>query len=93
MLGHSGVRVGDDHCAFQGFGCGDGHLLGRLPTKESAERQRVGWDKHLGPRCAELLGKPGASRGRETLRKGSGFSGGHTEASLEKGWQLSGAGR
>lgn len=55
------MRVGDDHCAFHGFGCGDGHLLGRLPTKESAERQRVVWDKYLGPRCAELLGKPGAA--------------------------------
>ena len=40
------MRVGDDHCTFPGFGCGDG--LGRLPTKESAKRQRVVWDKYLG---------------------------------------------
>uniref|UniRef100_A0A8C2RYX7 Uncharacterized protein n=1 Tax=Capra hircus TaxID=9925 RepID=A0A8C2RYX7_CAPHI len=48
------VRVGDDHRAFQVFSCGDGHLLGRLPTKESAKRQRVVWVEHPRPGGAGL---------------------------------------
>lgn len=63
------MRVGDDHCTFHGFGCGDGHLLGRLPTKESVKRQRVVWDKYLGPRCAELLEKAGAEEGVRPLER------------------------
>lgn len=55
------MRVGDGHCAFHGFSCGDGYLFGRLPTKESAKRQRVVCDKYLRPKCAELLGKTGAA--------------------------------
>lgn len=48
------MRVGDDHRAFQVFSCGDGHLLGRLPTKESAKRQRVVWVEHPRPGGAGL---------------------------------------
>uniref|UniRef100_A0A2I2YFA8 Uncharacterized protein n=1 Tax=Gorilla gorilla gorilla TaxID=9595 RepID=A0A2I2YFA8_GORGO len=35
------MRIGDDHRIFHVFSCGDGHLLGRFPTKESVKRQRV----------------------------------------------------
>lgn len=48
------MRVGDDHRVFHVFGCGDGHLLGRLPTKESAKRQRVVWVEHPRPGGAGL---------------------------------------
>lgn len=54
------MRIGDDHRIFHVFGCGDGHLLGRLPTKESVKRQRVVGDKHPVPRGAELLKDSGA---------------------------------
>lgn len=46
------MRVGDDHRVFHVFGCGDGHLLGRLPTKESAKRQRFTRVEHPKPRDA-----------------------------------------
>uniref|UniRef100_A0A8I3PK67 Uncharacterized protein n=1 Tax=Canis lupus familiaris TaxID=9615 RepID=A0A8I3PK67_CANLF len=36
------VRIGDHHGVFHAFCCGNGHLLVRLPTKESVKRQRVG---------------------------------------------------
>lgn len=48
------MRIGDDHRVFHVFGCGDGHLLGRLPTKESAKRQTVVWVEHPRPGGAGL---------------------------------------
>uniref|UniRef100_A0A8C8Y1I0 Uncharacterized protein n=1 Tax=Panthera leo TaxID=9689 RepID=A0A8C8Y1I0_PANLE len=44
------MRIGDHHRVFHGFSCGNGHLLGRLPTKESVKRQRVVRVGHPAPR-------------------------------------------
>lgn len=49
------MRIGDDHRIFHVFSCGDGYLLGRLPTKESVKRQRVGLVEHPEPRIPELF--------------------------------------
>lgn len=54
------MRIGDDHRVFHVFSCGDGHLLGRLPTKESAKRQRVVWVEHTRPGGAGLSEEAGA---------------------------------
>uniref|UniRef100_A0A8C0D6I7 Uncharacterized protein n=1 Tax=Balaenoptera musculus TaxID=9771 RepID=A0A8C0D6I7_BALMU len=59
------MRVGDDHRVFHVFGCGDGHLLGRLPTKESAKRQRVARVERPKPRGAGPSEEGGA---RELVR-------------------------
>lgn len=54
------MRIGDHHRVFHGFSCGNGHLLGRLPTKESVKRQRVVRVGHPAPRGAEQLKEGGA---------------------------------
>lgn len=62
------MRIGDDHRVFHVFSCGHGHLLARLPTKESVKRQRVVWVEHPDPRGCELLEsgaqEPGSPWGR-----------------------------
>lgn len=65
MLGQGGMRIGDDHRIFHVFGCGDGYLLGRLPTKESVKRQRVVPDEHPEPRGSEL-----SKEGRAQVQSG-----------------------
>uniref|UniRef100_A0A8C0Z6R8 Uncharacterized protein n=1 Tax=Canis lupus familiaris TaxID=9615 RepID=A0A8C0Z6R8_CANLF len=49
------VRIGDHHGVFHAFCCGNGHLLVRLPTKESVKRQRVGQVERPAMRRVELL--------------------------------------
>uniref|UniRef100_A0A2K6UXX1 Uncharacterized protein n=1 Tax=Saimiri boliviensis boliviensis TaxID=39432 RepID=A0A2K6UXX1_SAIBB len=51
------MRIGDDHRILHVFSCGNGHLLGRLPTKESVE--------HPVPRGTRLLKK---GRAEELVR-------------------------
>nr|BAE88650.1 unnamed protein product [Macaca fascicularis] len=59
------MRIGDDHRIFHVFSCGDGHLLGSLPTKESVKRQRVVQVEHAVPRGTGLLKK---GRAEELVR-------------------------
>lgn len=65
------MRIGDDHRVFHAFGCGDGHLLARLPTKESVERQRVVWVEHPEPWGSKLLEEGVAQEPWESLGEGT----------------------
>uniref|UniRef100_A0A8P0T2N0 Uncharacterized protein n=1 Tax=Canis lupus familiaris TaxID=9615 RepID=A0A8P0T2N0_CANLF len=61
------VRIGDHHGVFHAFCCGNGHLLVRLPTKESVKRQRVGQVERPAMRRVELLQYRGGGAGTGAL--------------------------